>query len=85
MAKTLDTTCGIYSTEYTLTKHRDGTGTVRAPWIKWIGSTGTLAFTNHHIPKKHMHSGAVLGFFDRGELCDETGDTLDSYLSGYCN
>jgi hypothetical protein len=35
MSKPLDTTCGIYNTEYTLTKHRDGTRTVRAPHIKW--------------------------------------------------
>lgn len=83
MNKTINARCGIYNTEYTLTRHRDGTGTIRAPYIKWVGGNGSLAFANYHIPSKYMR--AVCGFFDRGDLCTDTGDTLDSYLSGYLN
>lgn len=53
MTKTLDTTCGIYNTEYTLTKHRDGTRTVRAPHIKWEGNSGCLAHRNVKASAEH--------------------------------
>lgn len=42
--KNLDCTCGIYDTEYTLTSHRDGSVTVRIPYIKWTNNTGILEF-----------------------------------------
>lgn len=42
--KTYDTICGIYNTEYRLISHRDGSYTVKAPYIKWVGNSGSLAF-----------------------------------------
>lgn len=54
MSNTIDTTCGIYDTEATVVFHRDGTSTIRAPYIKWVNNSGNLAFkkvkitnTNH--------------------------------------
>jgi len=41
----IDTTCGIYNTEATITRHRDGTCTVRVPLVSWDNNTGTLAFS----------------------------------------
>ena len=65
MSKTLDITCGIYNTEYTLTKHRDGTRTVRAPYIKWEGNSGCLAHRNIRVTAKH--ASFVDGCFERGD------------------
>lgn len=42
--KNIAVKCGIYDTAYTLTAHRDGTVTVKAPYIKWLNNTGNLAF-----------------------------------------
>lgn len=44
--KTIDVTVGIYDTEATITRHRNGKVTIKAPFVKWdqLG-TGTLAFT----------------------------------------
>jgi hypothetical protein len=42
--KTIDTQCGIYNTEYTLIKHRDGSISVKTPYIKWVNNSGSLAF-----------------------------------------
>lgn len=42
--KTIDTTVGIYKTQYTLINHRDGSISVKCPYVKWNGSTGCLAF-----------------------------------------
>jgi hypothetical protein len=65
MSMTLDTTCGIYNTEYTLTKHRDGTRTVRAPYIKWEGNSGCLAHRNIKVNDKH--ASFIDSCFDQGD------------------
>ena len=48
------TTCGImysYNTAYKLIAHRDGSYSVKTPYIKWVGGTGTLAFKTVKIIK----------------------------------
>ena len=65
MSKTLDTTGGIYNTEYTLTKHRDGTRTVQYPYIKWTGNSGSLAHSKVRVAAKHA---------DYIDACFEQGD-----------
>ena len=35
---------GVYNTQYELTQHRDGSITVREPYIKWVNNNGTLDF-----------------------------------------
>lgn len=76
MAKTLDTTCGIYETEYTLTCHRDGTRTVRAPYIKWEGSSGCLAHRN--VKASSEHAGYIDACFEQGDR--ESAFDLDQRL-----
>ena len=53
MNTTLDVTCGIYNTEYSLTKHRNGTRTVCEPYIKWMDNTGCLAHRKIKISAEH--------------------------------
>jgi len=75
MKKTLDITCGIYSAEYTLTKHRDGGCTVKAPYIKWQDGVGVLAFKNVRI--KPARAKDVIWFFENETTyIDATGWTL---------
>ena len=49
--KTIDTQCGIYNTEYRLIKHKDGTISVKSPYIKWTNNTGRLAFKDVKITR----------------------------------
>jgi hypothetical protein len=42
--KNLNVQVGIYDTQATITRHRNGTVTIRAPYIKWVNNTGYLAF-----------------------------------------
>ena len=49
--KTINTTVGIYKTQYTLINHRDGSISVKCPFVKWNGSTGCLAFRTVKITK----------------------------------
>jgi hypothetical protein len=49
--KTIDTQCGIYNTEYRLIKHKDGSISVKTPYIKWVNNSGSLAFKNVKITR----------------------------------
>jgi hypothetical protein len=49
--KTIDTVCGIYNTEYTLINHKDGSISVKTPFIKWTNNSGTLVFKKIKITK----------------------------------
>ncbi len=44
LIKSLDVQVGVYGTQATITRHRDGQVTIKAPFIKWVNSTGSLAF-----------------------------------------
>lgn len=78
MTKTIPVKCAIFDTHYTITRHRDGTGTVRAPYIKWRNNTGYLDFYIYHIPAARMPQ--VSQFFDDGELCNQDCIALEDYL-----
>ncbi len=47
--KSIDVTVGIYDTEATITRHRNGTVSIRAPYIKWVDNTGHLAFERIYL------------------------------------
>jgi hypothetical protein len=86
MSKTLDTTCGIYFTEYTLTRHRNGSCTVKAPFLKWSDTnSGALAFRKIKIEPAQKTD--VVWFFVNGETySDITGLTLsDTIQHLFCN
>lgn len=81
MAKTIDIKCGIYDTEYTLTEHRDGSISVKAPYIKWVNNTGNLAFQTVNIPNGHVAEQIKLAFtadslFLPGYECSTVGDAI---------
>lgn len=44
MNRIINTTVGIYETAYVANFHRNGDVTVSVPYVKWSGSTGSLAF-----------------------------------------
>jgi len=69
--KTINTTCGIYNTEYRLINHRDGSISVKAPYIKWIGNTGSLAFRVVKIEKFAEQARECFGFIDNGMTISE--------------
>jgi len=80
--KVIDVTCGIYSTEYRLISHRDGNFSVKAPFVKWRGNTGVLAFETLSVPEKRK--ATVLKMFSQGVALNDFGNlTLDDCLAGY--
>jgi len=42
--------CGNSTTEITAKKHRDGSVTVRLPYIRWVRESGNLCFRRVRIP-----------------------------------
>jgi len=40
--KYINTKVGIWDSRYELIQHRDGTCTVKVPFVKWRGESGTL-------------------------------------------
>jgi hypothetical protein len=78
--------CGIYDTQYTLTLHKNGTGTVKSPYIKWCNNTGTLAFEKFKVSGHTLTQ--IKKFFTAGQLILSANVncgfmTLDDMLSGY--
>lgn len=63
--KTISITVGIYDTTYRATFHRNGDITVRAPYVKWTGDTGSLAFKR--ITLSGDDAVAAKQFFSAGE------------------
>ena len=80
---TINTTCGIYDTETTCIRHRDGDTTVRMPYIKWINNTGNLSFRSLRL--SGWASKRARAMFDAGDLADEDGMLFDlEYYPGAC-
>jgi len=63
--KTINTTCGIYDTEYSLINHKDGGISVKTPFIKWTNNSGTLAFKQVKITK----------FIEQAKKCFANGNS----------
>lgn len=70
----INATVGIYDTAYTAVFHRDGSITVRAPFISWSGNTGSLKFERSRFIGREAE--IVREFFKEGELvlAANTGD-----------
>ena len=77
---TLDTTAGIYETEATIRRHKDGSVTIRAPFVKWTRDVGALAFTKVHIKGAEASETARKIFSDNPPIVTQYGDT---YTLGY--
>ena len=86
--RTIDLQTGTYHREkygiarFTLTCHRDGSVTVRYPYIRWVGNSGSLDFTKTKI-KAGKRAKMVKHFFEIGELVDENQYVLENILKGY--
>jgi len=85
----INVTVGIYNTHYSITHHRDGSVTVRAPYIRWINNTGNLAFSR---TKLTGNSAAVaVDMFALGDMVIESPVmsigiiSLDDVLNGYAS
>ena len=80
MAKTIDTKVGIYNTEYTLVAHRDGTISVKTPYIKWVGNSGSLSFKTVKIDRFVDQAKECFADYDNApmsiseivSICEET-------------
>ena len=85
MNKSIDVTCGIYNTEYRLIQHKDGTISVKAPYVKWTDNSGSLSFRTVKISKDDKAD--VLAFFEEDELALDANNgcgilTLEDVLNG---
>lgn len=79
--KVIDVTCGVYQTEYRLIAHRDGSFSVKSPYVKWVGNNGSLAFNTAVVPEKRKAS--VLKMFENRETLSPCGTlTLEDCLGG---
>ena len=73
LPRSIPVKCGIYDTAYRLTCHTDGSITVKAPFIRWRGSTGTLDFESRRIDRPAIVE-AVKRFFRDGNLVRLSND-----------
>ena len=76
--RTIDCQVGIYDTEYTAVYHRDGSITVKEPYIKWAGNTGCLAFRK--IRLSGNNATMAKRFFKNDELVSDSVMILDDIL-----
>jgi len=86
MKKTINCKCGIYDTQYRLIEHRDGSLSVKDPYIKWEGLTGVLKFRVVSVPEKAKI--LVNRFFEEQTTVKEIDGykypaSLDNVLGGY--
>jgi hypothetical protein len=69
---------GIYNTQYDLTQHKDGSITVREPYIKWVNNSGSLDFKKVKITDKPRVKD-IKKLFAADELHDEEF-SIDDYM-----
>lgn len=69
---------GIYDAQYELREHKDGRVTVKVPYVKWVGNNGSLS--HEIVIVDQLFVNKVKSFFESGELCNDSGESLDDYL-----
>lgn len=77
---TIDTTCGIYNTEATIKRHKDGTSTVRVPFVSWNNNTGTLSFLRVLLVGEASAVARIM--FDNNKTWTVAGENLWDLCSG---
>lgn len=77
--KTITCTVGIYDTAYELTEHRDGSVTVRAPYVHWRNNSGILSFSRRHISTPQTCK-KIKAMFADDEIARKNGETLDDLI-----
>lgn len=85
--KTINVTCGIYSTQYTLTAHHDGTITVKSPCISWTNNIGSLVFRKTRfasgpIADKIKAAFAAKDLILPGYDCASLNDAIEGQFGG---
>jgi len=73
--RTIACQTGIYQTDFRLTMHKDGSVTVRVPYIHWENNSGSLRHENIKV-KAGRNAEEVKRFFRLDELADNSGCTL---------
>ena len=76
---TIDTTCGIYDTSAQVVFHRDGTATVRAPYIRWFNNCGNLAFKKVKISKA-VHVAILKDITGDSQPAMSYGELISNYI-----
>lgn len=79
MTNTIDITCGIYDTSAQVVFHRDGTATVRAPYIKWVNHSGNLAFKKVKISKA-AHVAILKDIIGDNQPAMSYGELISNYI-----
>ena len=63
--RTIFTKCGTYDTECNLIAHRDGSVTVKFPYIDWENNAGYLAFCRAKIPAGELATSVKEAFLKK--------------------
>lgn len=81
MEKTMYINCkvGIYDTSYKMSENKDGSITVKIPFIKWTNNTGRLEFDERKISDIKTIR-AIKKYFENDELVDDYGMLLEDYI-----
>ena len=75
---TIETTCGTYETEATIRDYGHKV-CVTNPYIKWVGSTGSLAFEKATFTDERRMT-AMRKFAEAECGATDDGDMLSNYL-----
>lgn len=73
--KHLSLEIGIYSTVATITRHQDGSVTIRNPYVNWINNSGSLAFSNIHLTGNTAK--------DAKDIFSDSPPVIDGYPMSY--
>ena len=81
--KSIDLTVGIYNSEATITRHKNGDVTIRSPFVKWENNNGYLAFENIKLTGKPAKIASENIFIDQpvmsyGEFIEDIFYTINS-------
>ena len=68
MDRKIDVSVGIYNTEYTLVNHHDGSVSIKTPYVKWAGNSGSLAFKVVKINKFVQQAKDCFADYDTAEM-----------------
>lgn len=82
MNRTICVKVDIWDTKYKLTQHRNGSISVRMPFTRWRGNSGSLDFEIIKISNQSKVK-QVKWFFENNTLVTDDGSILDYYLTDW--
>ncbi len=72
--KKIDVEVGIYDAQSEITRHKNGDVTVKEPFVKWVGQTGTLDFWEKRYTGRE--ATIISAIFSDSPPENEYGDAL---------